>query len=365
MRVIECITNSGVFDQRLQKKCKTLQDAGYRVTLIGIYDERFPNALKNEDFDFKTLKCLFKKGFVFYAEYNIRLFFLLLFATYDLLVANDADTLPAVALASLLRRKKMYYDSHEYFIECPEIRDRRLVKSFWDITEIVFAIRARKIYTVGASLAEILSERFGKKVQYVRNVPTYTTKHATDFCRKDKILIYQGVLNVGRGIEQIIDALEFLPEYVFYIVGEGDISEDLRTFANSKAYSSRIIFYGFVKPSELKNLTAKARYGLNLLESNSMNYYYSLANKFFDYIHAGVPCITMDFPEYRNLYDQRAFGILLEDFSTGNIASAIQNSDHNENIYANYVENCHHIAREINWENESIQLLKIYEKNQD
>ena len=72
------------------------------------------------------MNMLFKKGPLFYAEYNLRLFFLLLLTKADVLVANDLDTLPAVFLASRIRRLPVVYDSHEYFTEVPELVGRKI-----------------------------------------------------------------------------------------------------------------------------------------------------------------------------------------------------------------------------------------------
>ena len=76
------------------------------------------------------MSLLFNKGFLFYAEYNFRLFFLLLFSKKDILLSNDADTLLANFLASKLQNKKLVFDSHELFSEVPELVEKPFVKSF-------------------------------------------------------------------------------------------------------------------------------------------------------------------------------------------------------------------------------------------
>ena len=74
-----------------------------------------------------------------------------------------------------------------------------------------------------------------------------------------------------------------------WLVGEGDLSVKLRELVKSYKLDQKVKFKGYLKPTELPEITAKATIGLNLLENTSLNYYYSLANKAFDYIQAEIP----------------------------------------------------------------------------
>jgi glycosyltransferase involved in cell wall biosynthesis len=97
------------------------------------------------------------------------------------------------------------------------------------------------------------------------------------------------------------------------------------------------------------------------LKKESLSYYYSLANKFFDYIHAGVPQITIDFPEYRLLNDQYNVAILC-DLDKEQIKRGLKKLSEDQNFYNVLKENTRKAAGELNWQKESMRLLEFYKK---
>src|SRR5687767_1010559 len=113
------VTNDLVYDQRMLRICSSLAGAGYHVTLVGRSYRDSPNLLPRP-FHQKRLACWSRKGFVFYAEYSVRLFFYLLLKKMDLVCAIDLDTILPCYLVSRLRKKKRVYDAHELFCEMKE-----------------------------------------------------------------------------------------------------------------------------------------------------------------------------------------------------------------------------------------------------
>ncbi|MGC9355288.1 MAG: glycosyltransferase, partial [Mariniphaga sp.] len=122
-RIIVSVTSDLVSDNRVHKTCTTLTEMGFEVLLVG---RKLPDSqpLSPRIYSAKRLKLLFRKGPLFYACLNLRLFCLLLFSKFDLLLANDLDTLPANFLASKLKNRPLVYDSHEFFTEVPELVHR-------------------------------------------------------------------------------------------------------------------------------------------------------------------------------------------------------------------------------------------------
>ncbi|RYD93852.1 MAG: hypothetical protein EOP50_10450 [Sphingobacteriales bacterium] len=127
-RLILTVTNDLTYDQRMQRICSTLGGAGYDVTLVG---RRLPGSLPLRDRNFrqKRLRCLVNKGPLFYAEYNLRLFFYLLFQRFDGVCAADLDTSVPAFLAAYLNGAARIYDAHELFTEMKEVRTRPAVVS--------------------------------------------------------------------------------------------------------------------------------------------------------------------------------------------------------------------------------------------
>jgi glycosyltransferase involved in cell wall biosynthesis len=322
IHIVFTVTNELSFDQRMARICTVLANAGYAVTLIG--RER-PNApeLEQKGYAQLRLRCFFNKGVAFYAEYNLRLFAYLLFARYDVVCSIDLDTLAAGAFSTLIRRKKRVFDAHEYFTEVPELVNRPFVRSVWAAIARVFLPFYTHAYTVSPGLSEIFSKKYGINFTVVRNVNLKIPLQAKRASKKRKILLYQGALNEGRGIAELIAALPLVPETTLWIAGEGDLSTQLRELVVEADLQDRVVFFGMLKPSQLLEKTAAADIGLNLLENRGLSYYYSLANKFFDFVQAEIPALNMDFPEYRFLNKEYEVSILLSSLAPEEIAAAL------------------------------------------
>lgn len=380
MTLLFTVTNDLTYDQRMHRICGTLAAQGHTVTLVG---RLLPHSTALEDKVFRQtrLRCRFHKGFLFYAEYNLRLFYFLLKTPCDAVCSVDLDTLPAGCLATLLRRKQRVFDAHEYFTQVPEVVERPAVQFFWETVARLCLPFYRHAYTVGPSLAKIFEKKYGVKFGVVRNVASPsapfqkqrerekqaetsqgTSRHPSAFGEGlgVRLLLYQGALNAGRGIEALLEAMQHLDGVQLLLAGEGDLSETLRRRADELQLGEKVKFLGFVKPDELKTLTAQAWLGLNLLENRGLSYYYSLANKFFDYVQAEVPVLTMNFPEYRALNAEHRVAVLLDELNPEALAAAVRRLLDNPTEYQNLQAACH-TAREVwNWGREQEELLRIW-----
>lgn len=361
MKIVCTVTNDLTYDQRMQRICRTLTSAGHEVTLLGRV-RAHSISLNNEPFRQVRLRCPASKGPLFYLLFNLQLAWWLLWASYDAVCSVDFDTLPAGWLITLLRRKKRVFDAHEYFTEVPEVTHRPVVKAIWHIVGRVCLRSYRHAYTVGPSLAKMLTQTYGPPFVVVRNVPFLTPlppqKTTTD---ASKVLLYQGALNEGRGIETALESLKYLPDsFHLWLVGEGDLSALLRQQAHKMGLEARVRFWGYVRPTDLHALTEQAWLGLNLLENKGLSYYYSLANKFFDYVQATVPVLTMDFPEYRALCEEYAVAQLLPNLSSIQLAETINYLAENEWAYT-AMQTASYTARTVwTWEKEQAILLGVW-----
>jgi len=181
------------------------------------------------------MKLIFTKGPFFYAEYNIRLFFLLLFRKVDLLVSNDLDTLLPNYLISKFKGIPIVYDSHELFTETPEVIHRKFVKSFWEGIEKRIFPRLKDVFTVSDSIAGIFKEKYGVDVKVVRNIPP-TLNFNNKKSRKEmnlpedkKIIVLQGSgINIQRGAEELIESMQYVENILLLIIGGGDVINQLK-----------------------------------------------------------------------------------------------------------------------------------------
>lgn len=356
MKHIVCtVTNDLTYDQRMDRICTSLSKAGYFVTLVGFMKKRSVHT-EQKPYAQVRLQVFFKKGKLFYIEYNIRLFWYLLFRKFDIYNGIDLDTLLPVYMVAKMKRRPVVYDAHEYFTELPEIVDRPLVQKTWKFLERTLLPGVKYNYTVSEAIAEDLSSRFKQPYHVIRNVPFLTDNNESD---ERKYILYQGALNKGRGLEQLMTAMADVPVRL-YIAGEGDLSDDLRAYAQTLPHADRIRFLGYVRPAELKKITAGAMIGVNLVEHLGLSYYYSLSNKFFDYIHAGIPQVTMDFPEYKRLNDLYHVALLVPDLDPVKIAAALNQLLSDPALYTALANNTGIARNELNWQREEEKLIAIY-----
>ena len=362
IRLVFTVTNDLSYDQRMDRICSTLTTNGYSVLLVG-FERRKSAPLAQRRYSTHRMPCFFQKGKLFYVELNLRLFFFLLFQPLSAICAIDLDTLLPAFLVSKIRSKICFYDAHEYFTETPEVVRRPLIQKTWEKLAALIVPRIKYCYTVGPMLAEVLEERYKVPFKVIRNVP-YTLKVESIPPQTDKttVLIYQGMLNEGRGLEQMIQALDHLPNVELWLVGEGDRSEQLRVLVRNSPHPTRIKFLGLLPPEKLKLITPQATIGLNLLENKGKSYYYSLANKAFDYIQAGIPSIQMNFPEYQRLNQEHEVFCLVKNLDPTTLSQAVHRLVEDTSYYQKLTSNCQIARKKWNWEHEQLVLLEIYEE---
>ncbi len=360
-RIICTVTNDLVYDQRMIRICSSLAKAGYEVKLVGRKKADSPT-LSEQPFSQKRLYCFFQKGKWFYLEYNIRLFLYLIFHAFDLICAVDLDTLAPGYVVSKLKIKPLIYDAHEYFTEVPEVVRRPQIQRIWAKLAQTLIPRIRYAYTVGDELGKIFEKEYGVPFEVIRNVPeVYSVTSPQKPPGKTRVLLYQGALNEGRGLEAIIQAMPLIGDTELWLAGEGDLSEQLREMAMALRLDNKVRFLGYVRPQELKAITLQADLGLNLLENKGLSYYYSLANKAFDYIQAGIPSLHMNFPEYRHLQEEYDVFVLAESLDPSYLAGLIQGLFNDQSRYQELQQNCQSAAKTLNWTHEEQRLLRFYQ----
>jgi glycosyltransferase involved in cell wall biosynthesis len=271
----------------------------------------------------------------------------------------DLDTLPAGWLVRRNQPYRWWYEAHEYFPEVPELQDRLWIKKFWLTVEKRLVPRLKMVSTVSESVADHFRSLYPNlDVVVARNFPLLR-QHNPLQPEEPRFLLYQGDLNEGRGLELAILAIEKFNDLHLYVAGDGYLRPRLEKLIGESSAANRIQLLGRILPQDLKAITDKAWVGLNLLENKGLNYYYSLANKYGDYLQAGLPQINMDFPEYR-LLNQPQVSELLEEYSVSALEKAItrlMNEDHYLKLRANAV------LKRVNccWELEAANLIRWFE----
>ncbi len=366
-KVVLSVTNDLYTDPRVDKVCNFLTRNGFDVTLVG---RRYGDSATLAPRAYKThrLRLLFRKGAFFYAEYNIRLFFYLLFHHFDLFVANDLDTLLPNFLISKLKRKRLVYDSHEYFCGELSIADRPFVKRVWKSIERFCFPKLKDVITVSQSIVDQYEQEYGIRPHLVRNIPPKATPPVTETrvslqLPEDKtIIILQGNgINEGRGGEELVEAMPFVDDRaMLLVVGNGTVIPQLKNRVKELQLEHRVRFVPRMTPEMLFNYTYLADIGIALDRDLSMNLRFSLPNKLFEYIKAGTPVVVSNLVERARIVGQYRVGLIVEDFQAENIAEKINKLVNDKQLYNDLKANCKLAAEDLCWENEEKVLEEIY-----
>jgi glycosyltransferase involved in cell wall biosynthesis len=356
-RIYFTVTNDLTYDQRMNRICTSLAENGYDVTLVG-RRLRSSLPLKEEKYKQKRIRCWFNKGKLFYLEYNIRLSNYLIFRKMDAICAIDLDTIIPCHTISVFKRIPRIYDAHELFTELKEVVTRPFIKKIWTTVERRLVPRFRHGYTVSESIAEEFSRRYDVKYKTIRNVSRLKEINIPRL--PVKFILYQGAVNEARAFEYLIPAMKWVNSPLV-ICGDGNFMEALKDLVKTHQLEHKVELRGMLPPDELWKISQEAYMGIAVAEKEGLNQLYALPNKFFDYMHAGLPQVTMDYPEYRKLNKQFEIAVLIDNLAPERIASAINNLLLDDVMYNKLRENCLRARLELNWQQEEKKLLSFYQ----
>jgi len=372
-RVISVVSNNLLTDQRVHKTAETLLLAGFAVHIIGCNKNNTPKPVRN--YTLYRFKVWFKKKVWFYAEFNIKLFFILLFSKTDFVLANDLDSLPAAFLASKIRKFNLVYDSHELFTEVPELKTGSFSKNTWLFVEKLILPKLTRCYTVSQSIANYYNTVYRTAFGVVPNFPDIKEPIKQNALRKNeiyteieafktagkKIVLYQGAVNVGRGIEACIEAVKLLPNTVFVIIGTGDIWHRLKHEIKEKNIEKIVYMPGAVAFEHLPAITLLADCGVALLENSSLSYQYALPNRVFDYTFANIPFMVSDLPEMAALVNNYKIATICRQFTPEYVADKINELLTNTALRKQLIDQMQLAKQLLAWEVNEPMLLKYFE----
>ena len=368
-QIIFTVTNDLVYDQRMQRICTTLANAGYNITLVGRLLPGSP-ALDKRKYQQIRLKCRYHSGKLFYLEYNWRLYWFLRNATKIAsslnmaLCAIDLDTILPILRASRKAKLPRVYDAHELFTELTEVKRRRIISAAWQWVEQTAVPKFKFGYTVNHFIAGELKRRYKVDYEVIRNLPVrpafaIAMPNETVQLPAGNFFLYQGAVNEGRGFETLIPAMKQVDARLV-IAGNGNFYQKAKAICKEHALEDKVHFLGYVKPDELKTLTTYAYAGITIFENSGLNQYYSLANRYFDYIQGGIPQLCVDYPEYNLINSQYNTALLISDLSSDSIAASLNKLLDDTVLYNELKRNCVPAAKLLCWENEAEKLVSYW-----
>ena len=376
-KIFFAVTNDLFYDQRMQKICSSMAAAGYDVTLVGRQLADSP-MLKEMPYRQVRIPLRFKKGKLFYAEYNLKLYRYLKHEKPDAVCAIDLDTIVPVYLISKKMGIPRMYDAHEFFTEMIEVKRRPHIHFLWKMVEKYLVPRFPFGYTVAQQMVLDFKALYGVDYALVRNMPVFrepidptVTVPATvetilnsfnsQTDSRLPVILYQGAINEGRALHSLIDSMKRVNARLL-LAGSGNLESEIRRYIQKTRSEDRIYMCGPVSPSDLRFLTAACFAGITIFDAYSKNQYYSLGNKFFDYIMAHKPQVCVEYPEYQAILKQFPVAVPLVNTKPESIASSLNKLLSDPVLYDNLQNICKDASKVLNWESEEITLLGCWKK---
>jgi len=371
-KICMMVTNPCTNDARVLREASTLSKSGYNVIILAIMGNNTPKVEHVTGFTIKRIKRRFRGNTLLgKLEFTLKFTFIAIREKADVYHAHDLSTLLECYIASRVNRAKIVYDSHELYISCYG------EKSFGDflyyILEKLLIKKVDNVVTVNEYIAKELQTKYTliDSPTVVMNCPQLnleddqykTTKDICDIPTNGrKVLLYQGTVQEGRGLRQLIESMKYLSDdYYLLMIGNGPLKEELEGASRKMDLSHKIYFTGMVSLVELVKYTKIANLGVILFENISLNNYYASPNKLFEYIHANVPVLAPNYPFFKDVIEKYDIGILIDKIEPKEIANKIEFVFEDMNKYREMKNNTKTAARELNWENEERKLIETYE----
>ncbi|MGB1617860.1 MAG: glycosyltransferase family 4 protein [Cycloclasticus sp.] len=283
----------------------------------------------------------------------------------DVVHGHDVNTLPTAWLASVIARVPLVYDAHEIST------DREGYASFRKIVgwvEKKLMPRAAGTITTTDIRAKFFALAYKvPRPLVLQNRPRLTQGPKSEKIRQQlglkedwPIVIYQGGLQQGRGLERIVDAAQQVEGAYFVFIGGGRLELPLKEQTARLGLEDKVHFIDTVSLDELPQYTASADIGVQAIENTCLNHYSTDSNKLFEYMMAGLPVIATSLPEIRKLVLEHDLGLLVASGETNELASAIRCLVGNSDMRQKLGKNSAIAAQQLNWEGQEGALLTLY-----
>ena len=346
-------------DQRIEKVCKTLHDAGYEIDLIG-NNWGGENPMERP-YQFSRISLKSNSLKTAYFEFNWKLYYALVsrVTPNTILLANDIDALYPNYLVSKKYNLPLVFDSHEIFTEMPAIQGK-LSQKLWRFIERNLVPKMKYMMTESQSYAEWFHEKYGVDPIVIRNIPRKISKIPDYPNNQPKVILYQGAINPFRGLSECILAMHKVPNAVLKIAGDGPKKKELEDLVKKEKLENKVLFLGKLVPTDLRAVTITADLGISFEQNGGVSYLYSLPNKVSDYIQARVPIVMIDFPEMKRVINQFKVGEMITNHEPSTMADGINTAL--KKGRGHYREELDKASEVLCWENEEAKILALFQK---
>lgn len=422
-KVCMFVWNHFTNDARVLRECTALSDSGFSVDLICIHDpgdpllpqyekyndsfqvfrvQRFPTTLlvmkqfiqliKKKKW-IGILSALAWLGLVYILPLPTLLLTILFFATfkmklasfwikaniytrmvvkgyskkYDFYHSNDLNTLLQGYICSKWRinKKKLIYDSHEV-----QTSRTGYNSPIYGKLEAFLVRKIDSMIVENHTRAKYNQNLYGFYPNVVHNYPFKQVGKAEEIIsihemlnlpKEEKILLYQGGIQTGRGLDKLIKAVPLFKEGTLVLIGDGKIKQELMKNVEELNLTDKVKFIPKVPLVELPKYTRNAFLGFQVLNNVCFNHFSASSNKLFEYMMNGIPVVACSFPEIQKVVEEEYVGLCVDSHDFHSIAEGVNYLFDHPNEYARMKENTFIAKEKYNWELEKINLLKVYQ----
>ncbi len=362
--IIICFANP-TLDARTINLVKTLIKYKRTVALVTPDHDVIPDYINQDDY-FKCKINLDQKVRHSQKEFTNRVKKLKLSGTF--VHAGDFYSLAAAKSIKMKNKAKLVYDSREIYSQLNSLKDRPLARKLLEFYEKYLVTYVDKMVVTADVDALYLKKHFTHSIPYhiIKNLPPKQKLEESNLLREQfnissekLILLYQGWVLEGRGLDTIIYTMKDIDFAELVIIGGGEYLDSLKEIVRKEGLNSKVHFTGLIPYDELSNATMSADIGIVLFSDTSISYQNALPNKLFEFIQSGIPVITSNQKTIGEIIENEKIGISIEKVNEDQLKSAIikMNEASTRN---NYKENILKIRNKYNYESQEVEILKVY-----
>lgn len=360
-------------DQRVTNEAETLAKKGYKVKLFA-WDRETKSATKERQKGFIIERIKIKSEFgtglkqlPAFIKFYFVLIYKLIKLKFDIVHCHDFDTLIPGFIVAKIKRKKIVFDSHDYYPAMVRDKELQKISRMIEIIQDFMAKRSDYIITVNPVLKKIF-ERINNKVEVVMNCKKnseFEDRKIDDLIDKHKlngkiVFTYIGALTHHRNLFGVMDLFKDKNEAVFLIGGDGILKTEVKEKAKK---AKNVIFLGRVKEKDVPRYTLASDYIIAVYQSVlSNNDIAGPPNKLFEAISSGKPIITSKYGSTGSLVKSIGCGITVDPDDKNDIDDKIKKLIKGDIVSKNIILNSKKAQKIYNWEKESKKLIDVYSK---
>jgi len=285
-------------------------------------------------------------------------------AKFDLIIANDVDTLP---LAFQLKGKaKIIFDAHEYAPR--HFENNKVWKTFFQPFYIqlckTYIPKTAAMLTVGQGLADEYTKTFGVKPVIITNATRFVAVEPAEVLPHHIRLVHHGIANPSRRLELMLEMMKHLDERfsLDMILMTSDYASEktkayIRSFTAEAEKDPRIKILPPVKSDDVVKTINHYDIGVFLIPPINFNYANTLPNKLFDFIQARLGIAIGPTPEMASIVRNHNNGIVADNFEPRNLAEKLNALTHGDIV--RFKANSAVAARSLNAEKNEVILNNL------